>query len=165
MNHGHLFGIPNCTNEQLDQMIEANNEALRNVHIDWFTDPLLIGDGATFLWSTRWKDFDLIDFWLDRTVDGQLKIDKLLKETWVVPGTIEMLAFLPRSMGLYFLFAAGGEYYFWTDRVLKKHSKKFGSHQEFVDHATKAEGWKQGLNLPDVVVPQAAETDFLWWEV
>ncbi|KAJ7614084.1 hypothetical protein FB45DRAFT_1064908, partial [Roridomyces roridus] len=136
----------------------AMEEALQNVYINWFTDPLLVGE-RPFLWSTQWKDFEIVAFWLDRASDGQLKIDKLFKETWAVPGTIEMLAFLPICGGPYFLFAAGGEYYYWDDYVLKKHSQKFGSHQEFVDYATKAAvgGWETGFNLPDVEVPQAVE--------
>ncbi|KAJ7641747.1 hypothetical protein FB45DRAFT_361514 [Roridomyces roridus] len=138
---------------------EPPNKEIKNIHANWFTDPALNDE----VWSTDWEDFDLIRFWNHRTSDGQLKIDKLLKETWVVPGTIEMLAYMPYSGGLYFLFAAGGDYYFWADYVLKKHSQKFASHQEFVDYTTKADLSVRASRLPGVVVPQAVESDFKWW--
>ncbi|KAJ7608662.1 hypothetical protein FB45DRAFT_1067179, partial [Roridomyces roridus] len=162
-----LDGPPYYTDAELREMLREGKKALENVYANWFTDPALTGDDdSPFVWSTQWKEFELIRFWLIRTDNGQgqLKIDKLFKEIWVVPGTIEMLAFLPCSGGIYFLFAAGGEYYMWeyyNERVLKKYSKKFASHQEFVDYATKAEDWH--LNLPDVDVPQAVESDFKWW--
>ncbi|KAJ7620225.1 hypothetical protein FB45DRAFT_1006839, partial [Roridomyces roridus] len=165
MDYGYLWAPRYYTDAELDQMRKARNEAIRNVYTNWFTDPSLTGDDdGQFPWSTMWKDFELVQFWLDRSADGQLKIDKLLKETWVVPGTIEMLAFLPICGGPYFLFAAGGEYYYWNDHVLLKHSRKFGSHQEFVHYAMKPEGSQDGLNLPHVEMPQAVETDFLWWD-
>ncbi|KAJ7608692.1 hypothetical protein FB45DRAFT_876962 [Roridomyces roridus] len=135
-------------------------QEFQQIHKDWFTDPAL-NDGV---WSTDWDDFELIKFWIRRTPDGKLKIDKLLKEIWVVPGTIEMLAYMPYCPGSYFWFAAGGEYYFWADYVLKKHSKKFASHQEFVDYALKPVDLRiRTSRLPEVAVPQAVESDFLWF--
>ncbi|KAJ7636822.1 hypothetical protein FB45DRAFT_864814 [Roridomyces roridus] len=163
--YDYLCGPPYYTDVEVKEIVKEREKAIRNVYANWFTDPLLTGDQhGPFEWFTEWKDFDLIPFWLDRTDDGQLKIDKLFREIWVVPGTIEMLAFLPSCDGLYFLFAAGREYYLWEyydERILKRHSKKFASHQEFVDYATKAEDWES--NLPDMEVPQAVETDFKWW--
>ncbi|KAJ7646522.1 hypothetical protein FB45DRAFT_1018838 [Roridomyces roridus] len=122
---------------------QTKRETIQNLYADWFTDPKIREDSEGS--------------------HGKTKIDKLLKETWVVHnGTIEMLAFMLGGQGLYFLFAAGGEYYFWADHVLKN-SKRFASHQEFVDHVVRADGTDRGLTLPDVEVPQAVETNFMWW--
>ncbi|KAJ7800600.1 hypothetical protein B0H13DRAFT_1932556 [Mycena leptocephala] len=63
-------------------------------------------------WSTNWDQRELIYFWRD----GKLKIDKLFKETWQVPGTIEPLAYIagtgscsPREGGITFGWTLGGE--------------------------------------------------------
>ncbi|KAJ7606805.1 hypothetical protein FB45DRAFT_942351 [Roridomyces roridus] len=161
-SHAPVFvdpGSDSADDDSFETLIEARNKEIQNIHVNWFTDPALNDD----MWSTNWDDFELIKFWIDRTSDGQLKIDKLLKETWVVPGTIEMLAYIPYCPDSYFLFAAGGEYYFWADFVLKKHTKKFASHQEFVDYTTKAELSVRASRFPDLVVPQAVESDFMWF--
>ncbi|KAJ7850821.1 hypothetical protein B0H14DRAFT_2581812 [Mycena olivaceomarginata] len=61
-------------------------------------------------WSTNWDQRELIYFWRD----GKLKIDKLFKETWQVPGTIEPLAYMvgtgscsPREGGITFGILCG----------------------------------------------------------
>ncbi|KAJ7620064.1 hypothetical protein FB45DRAFT_929384 [Roridomyces roridus] len=154
--------LPCSTVADAKKLGRERRRAIQEISANWFTDPTL-DDDSEGEWSTDWKDFDIIFFWKNRTHDGTIKIDKLLKETWVVLGTIEMLAFMPGGDGLYWLFSAGGEYYFWADYLLKKHSKRFASHQEFVDRVVRGDGAETGLRLPDVVVPQAVETDFKWW--
>ncbi|KAJ7620055.1 hypothetical protein FB45DRAFT_1006746 [Roridomyces roridus] len=154
--------LPRLTLADLKKLAEESRKAIRDICGDWFTDPTIREDSKG-MWSTDWMGFYLVVFWDNRTRDGKLKIDKLFKETWVLPGTVEMLAYSPNSGGLHFLFTAGGEYYFMDDYVLKKHSKRFTSHQEFVDHVVRGEGAERELTLPDVEVPQAVETDFQWW--
>ncbi|KAJ7906352.1 hypothetical protein B0H13DRAFT_1880666 [Mycena leptocephala] len=63
-------------------------------------------------WSTNCDQRELIYFWRD----GKLKIDKLFKETWQVPGTIEPLAYMagtgscsPREGGITFGWTLCGE--------------------------------------------------------
>ncbi|KAJ6448216.1 hypothetical protein C8R45DRAFT_1134420 [Mycena sanguinolenta] len=82
-----------------------------------------------------------------------------------LPGTIEPLAFTPGSpCGEYFLFTAGGRYYFHADRRLTVHRMEFGSAEEFMGYLT-AEEATPGSRLPDVEVPRQPGTDFSWARV
>ncbi|KAJ7749776.1 hypothetical protein B0H14DRAFT_3897007 [Mycena olivaceomarginata] len=93
-------------------------------------------------------------------VDGRLKID-LLRDTYEgVCGTVEMLAYLEGSSGLYFLFTAGGRYYFWADGILAVHEKEFAGPKDFLEHAL--DGYE---NKPKVVVPMraGADVEMSWW--
>ncbi|KAJ6454402.1 hypothetical protein C8R45DRAFT_1112021 [Mycena sanguinolenta] len=120
-------------------MSQRRKEALKSICKDWYMDPSLPGN-----WSTNWPKWHLIHFWRDRTRDGQLKIHKLFKEIWQLPGTVEPLAYIAGGDGQYFLFTAGGRYYFYADEVLTAHSMDSGSAREFVNYALKAEGSKGG---------------------
>ncbi|KAJ7681641.1 hypothetical protein B0H17DRAFT_1205626 [Mycena rosella] len=98
------------------------------IHGGWYTDPTLpVG------WSTDWEDWDSLRLWR-QIVDGKLKIDKL-KDVFDVPGTLERLAHMPSAGGLFFLFTAGGRYYYFTDGYLRVHHMEFASPQEFLQHA------------------------------
>jgi hypothetical protein len=44
--------------------------------------------------STDWDDWEILPFWEKQTVDGKLKINKLFKETWEVPGDVKPLAYI-----------------------------------------------------------------------
>ncbi|KAJ6564217.1 hypothetical protein B0H19DRAFT_1258687 [Mycena capillaripes] len=50
--------------------------------------------------STDWDDWEILSFWEEQTVDDKLKIDKLFKETWEVPGTIKPLGYIVSTGGL-----------------------------------------------------------------
>ncbi|KAJ6448214.1 hypothetical protein C8R45DRAFT_948122 [Mycena sanguinolenta] len=78
--------------------------------------------------STNQDRWTLAFFWIDRTVDGQHKIDKLVTETWKLSGSIKPLAYIRDAPGTYFFFTAGGQYYLYADGVLKVHkgSMEFG---------------------------------------
>ncbi|KAJ7330963.1 hypothetical protein DFH08DRAFT_966705 [Mycena albidolilacea] len=119
------------------------------IHKDWYTDPNL-GNG----WSTDWEEWLEIERFFAEHVDGRLKIE-LLRDTYEgVCGTVEMLAYLEGSSGLYFLFTAGGRYYFWADGVLTVHEKEFAGPREFLEHAL--DGYE---NKPNVVpTPRDATT-------
>jgi hypothetical protein len=125
------------------------------IHKDWYTDPN-VGNG----WSTDWEEWMEIERFFAERVDGMLKIE-LLRDTYEgVCGTVDMLAYLEGSSGLYFLFTAGGRYYFWADGVLTVHEKEFAGPREFLEHAL--DGYE---NKPKVVVPMraGADVEMSWW--
>jgi hypothetical protein len=64
-----------------------------------------------------------------------------------------------RSTGdLYFLFPAGGCYYFYTDGYLRVQYMEFASQQEFLQHAMQ----KGGDRMPDLDIPIRPGTDLNW---
>ncbi|KAJ6450757.1 hypothetical protein C8R45DRAFT_116397 [Mycena sanguinolenta] len=137
--------------------LEREEQALKAVSADWYTDHTL-----PRLWSTDWCEWERTHFWLDHTRKGVLKIDMLFKHTWKLPGVVRPLAYMRDTSGLYFLFAAGGMYYFYADEELRvrEASTEFGSEKEFVDYVVSVD---DGSHLPTVVVPQEPGTDFGWW--
>ncbi|KAJ7806855.1 hypothetical protein B0H14DRAFT_3483752 [Mycena olivaceomarginata] len=58
------------------------------IHRDWYTDPSLPEP-----WSTDWEDWEGLRLF-EQTVDGKLKIEKLFKDVFDVPGTVEPLAYV-----------------------------------------------------------------------
>lgn len=124
------------------------------IHGDWYTDPSLPQP-----WSTNWDAWEILPFWEEQTVDGKLKINKLFKETWEVPRTVKPLAYIDNTGGLYFLFTAGGRYYFWSDGRLTVHRMEFASPQEFLDHALQ----KDGSHMPDMEILKCPGANFSWW--
>ncbi|KAJ7369140.1 hypothetical protein DFH08DRAFT_39440 [Mycena albidolilacea] len=124
------------------------------IHGHWYTDPSLPG-----LWSTDWEDWDGLRFF-EHTVNGRLRVDKLFKDAFDVPGTVEPLAYFPDPPGDdSFLFTAGGRYYLWAGGRLTVHHKEFASPKEFLDLALQ-EG---GDHKPDVDVPMRPGADLSWW--
>ncbi|KAJ6448215.1 hypothetical protein C8R45DRAFT_948123 [Mycena sanguinolenta] len=115
-------------------------------------------------WSTDWGRWALVFFWIDCAADGWLKIDKLFKEMWNVPGRIEPLAYIPIAPGEYFLLRARGQYYWYADGRLTVHeaSMAFGDTKEFVEYIARAE---DASRLPNLEVPQEPGTDLMWWTV
>ncbi|KAJ7812285.1 hypothetical protein B0H13DRAFT_509284, partial [Mycena leptocephala] len=71
------------------------------IHGGWYTDPTLPPG-----WSTDWEDWDNLRLWT-ATIDGKLKIDQF-QCVFDVPGTIEPLAYMVSTGGLFFVFTAGG---------------------------------------------------------
>ncbi|KAF7344925.1 hypothetical protein MVEN_01654900 [Mycena venus] len=124
------------------------------IYGDWYTDPTLSGP-----WSTDWDDWESLCLFED-TVDGKLRIDKLFKDNWDIPGKVEPVAYILGSGGLCFLFTAGGRYYFWSDGRLTVHRLEFASSKEFLDHALAK---KDGSHMPDEVIPMRPGTDLRWW--
>ncbi|KAJ6450788.1 hypothetical protein C8R45DRAFT_946609 [Mycena sanguinolenta] len=124
------------------------------VSANWYTDPTLPRS-----WSTDWSKWERTRFWVDSTREGVLKIDMLFKHNWKLPGVVRPLAYIRGTDGLYFLFAAGGMYYFYADGELRVHeaSTEFGSEKEFVDYVVSV---GDASHLPDVDVPHEPGTDF-----
>ncbi|KAJ6448213.1 hypothetical protein C8R45DRAFT_948121 [Mycena sanguinolenta] len=134
------------------------NLAAKAIYDRWYSDPTLPPH-----WSTDWIEWPLIRFWISRSKEGKLKIDKFFKETWKLPGPIEPLAFSPGAPdGEFFLFAAGGRYYYYADRRLTVHRLEFDSMAEFMKYLTEKEAVARS-RLPNVFVPQEPGTDFRWW--
>ncbi|KAJ6471415.1 hypothetical protein C8R45DRAFT_1165109 [Mycena sanguinolenta] len=156
--HKNVMGSRLQDPKAIAEVIRARRQAREAIYANWHTSSNL-----PKYWSTDWSHWELTNFWLDRSrVDGKLKIDKFFKETWQVPGTIKPLVYMPSSGGLYFLFVAGGLYYFYADRRLTVYdaSMEFASDEDFVQHVVWA---KEGSSLSDVEVPQEPGTNFRWW--
>jgi hypothetical protein len=122
------------------------------IHGGWYTDPALPPG-----WSTDWEDWDNLRLWT-ATIDGKLKIDQF-QYVFDVPGTIEPLAYMVSTGGLFFVFTAGGRYYYFTDGHLRVHRMEFASPQEFLQHALQ-EG---GDHMPDLDIPLLPGTNLNWW--
>ncbi|KAJ7257043.1 hypothetical protein C8J57DRAFT_1721316 [Mycena rebaudengoi] len=124
------------------------------IHKDWYTDPTLPIDKG---WSTDWEDFESLFLWT-HTIRGTLKIDKL-KEVFGLTGTLEPLAYMLYSGGLFFLFTMGGRYYYFSDGYLLVHIVEFASPREFLWHALQ----KGGDHMPEVDIPRRPGMDLSWW--
>ncbi|KAJ6467373.1 hypothetical protein C8R45DRAFT_938717 [Mycena sanguinolenta] len=138
------------------EQIRRVERARKAIYAGWYNDPAL-----PETWSTDWDKWETSYFWVERAKDSKLKIDKLFKETWKLPGTIEPLAFMPGSCGEYFLFTADGRYYFYADRQLTVHDMEFGSAEEFLKYLT-AKDAAPGSRLPKEKVPREPGTDLRW---
>ncbi|KAJ7808178.1 hypothetical protein B0H14DRAFT_3152189 [Mycena olivaceomarginata] len=68
------------------------------IHGDWYTDPSLPEP-----WSTDWEDWEGLRLF-EQTVDGKLKIEKLFKDVFDVPGTVEPLAYVVATGSELYLF-------------------------------------------------------------
>ncbi|KAJ6521555.1 hypothetical protein DFH09DRAFT_1097702 [Mycena vulgaris] len=112
------------------------------IYRGWYADPTLSAP-----WSTHWEEWESLRL-LEQTVDGQLKTDKLIKDVFDLPGTVESVAYLVITGIEIFLFTGGGRYYFWSDGRLAVHHDglELASPKEFLEYALK-EG---GNHLPDV---------------
>ncbi|KAJ6532643.1 hypothetical protein B0H19DRAFT_1081674 [Mycena capillaripes] len=82
------------------------------VHKDWYTDP-----NVPHPWSTDWEKWAGLDLF-HQSVDGTLKIDKLFKEAYDVPGAVEPLAYMLQTRYEIFVFTAAGRYYIFDDGCL-----------------------------------------------
>ncbi|KAJ6588029.1 hypothetical protein B0H19DRAFT_1247754 [Mycena capillaripes] len=118
----------------------------------WYNDPTLPDP-----WSTDWDDWNLYLF--EETFDGKLKVDKLFKDVFDVPGTVEPLAFVEAVGGDIFLFTAGGRYYFYSDGMLTVHRMDFASPKEFLDHVLRKDPEE---DLPDMPIEMRPGTDLKW---
>jgi hypothetical protein len=108
-------------------------------------------------WSTNWEDWESLFLWT-QTIRGKLKIDKL-KEVFDLTGTLEPLAYMLYSSGMFFLFTTGGRYYYFSDGYLYVHSMEFESPQEFLQYAMQ----QGGDNMPDLEIPMRPGMDLSWW--
>ncbi|KAJ7501549.1 hypothetical protein B0H11DRAFT_1992108, partial [Mycena galericulata] len=120
------------------------------IHGDWYTDPSL-----SERWSTNWERWDGLRYY-EETVDGKRKIDKMFKDDFDVPGTIEPVAYATNYGDEFFLFTAAGRYYFWCDGYLYMHRLQFGSPKEFLAHALQGD---DGSGMPDVEIPRHRGAD------
>ncbi|KAJ7306924.1 hypothetical protein DFH08DRAFT_944722 [Mycena albidolilacea] len=98
------------------------------IHGDWYTDPSLPEP-----WSTDWEDWEGLRLF-EQTVDGKLKIEKLFKDVFDVPGTVEPLAYVVATGSELYLFKAGGRYNLWSDGRLTVPRMEFASSKDFLDH-------------------------------
>jgi hypothetical protein len=67
--------------------------------------------------------------------DGKRQIDKMFKNDFDLPGTIEPVAYPTSYVDEFFLFTAAGRYYLWSDGNLTMHRMRFPSPKEFLVHA------------------------------
>ncbi|KAJ6467356.1 hypothetical protein C8R45DRAFT_938701 [Mycena sanguinolenta] len=143
-----------ATRKAMWDRIHRERQARREVSAGWYTNPNL-----PEYWSTDWNHWESTCFWFERAQDGKLKIDKLFKETWELPGIIEPLAYMPSTGGLYFLL----RYYFYADEKLTVHeaSIEFESAEEFMRYVVDDED-APGSRMPDIEVPPVPGTDLSW---
>ncbi|KAJ7858809.1 hypothetical protein B0H14DRAFT_3632505 [Mycena olivaceomarginata] len=121
------------------------------LHKNWYHDPTLKEP-----WSTEWEDWSTLDGWFIKTVDGKRAIDHL-RDTWALPGPIEPIAY-GIGEGFYFLFCAGGRYYYWADAHLTMHRKKFASHKAFMRYLVRRKS-----HMPDIEIPMREGGSMDWW--
>jgi hypothetical protein len=121
------------------------------LHKNWYHDPTLKEP-----WSTEWEDWSTLDEWFIKTVDGKRAIDHL-RDTWALPGPIEPIAY-GIGEGFYFLFCAGGRYYYWADAHLTMHRKKFASHKAFMRYLVRRKS-----HMPDIEIPMREGGSMDWW--
>ncbi|KAF8134805.1 hypothetical protein K438DRAFT_1787058 [Mycena galopus ATCC 62051] len=96
-----------------------NREDLRTWHRPGFRLPKY--------WSCDWPNWDdALEFH-----DGGISTP-VLHEIWGVTGEVEPLAFVPNAPDAYFVFCAGGVYYFFGDVQLKRFEGPFADHDDFL---------------------------------
>jgi hypothetical protein len=140
------------------QVRETNGFCLRPpsprtwIHGDWYTDPSLPEP-----WSTDWEDWEGLRLF-EQTIDGKLKIEKLFKDVFDVPGTVEPLAYVVATGSELYLFKAGGRYYLWSDGRLTVHRMEFASSKDFLDHTLQ----EDADDMPDVDIPMRPGTNLRW---
>ncbi|KAJ7191616.1 hypothetical protein GGX14DRAFT_406998 [Mycena pura] len=126
------------------------------IHGEWYNDTTL--DRASG-WTTDWDEWELIEDFFVATVDGEPRIQSLFRECWGIQDTIHPVAYTYGTCGLYFLFSAGGRYYFWSDGLLLVHSKDFASPKEFLDYALSD---LRHQRTPDMEVPLLPGANLDW---
>ncbi|KAJ7625412.1 hypothetical protein B0H17DRAFT_1151143 [Mycena rosella] len=119
----------------------------------WYTDPTLPEP-----WSTDWDDWGGLCPLFEDTVDGKFKIEKLFKDTFDVPGTVEPLAYITGTCQEILLFAAGARYYLWSHGNLAVHHMEFASPKEFMDHILQDDD-----NLPKIDIQMRPGGNLSWW--
>ncbi|KAJ7359872.1 hypothetical protein DFH08DRAFT_801636 [Mycena albidolilacea] len=115
-----------------------------HIHGGWYTDTTLAPP-----WSTGWDDWSIIEILFADTVRGRLNIERF-KDAYMIRGTVEPLAHLSSTCGMYFLFTAGDRYLFWADGRLTVDEKEFASPKEFVDGAMKGAAYLPQLEIPQL---------------
>ncbi|KAJ6567702.1 hypothetical protein DFH09DRAFT_1469076 [Mycena vulgaris] len=105
------------------------------VHKDWYTDP-----NIPTPWSTDWDNWEGLCLFHE-SVDGKLKIDKLFKEVYDVPGAIEPLAYMIETSFEIFIFTAVSD-------------EEFRSHQHFLEEALRPKG-----SIPSIMMQKRAGTN------
>ncbi|KAJ7681150.1 hypothetical protein B0H17DRAFT_1333834 [Mycena rosella] len=120
------------------------------LHKQWYTDQHI-----PFPWSTCWDEWEGVCLFHE-TVSGKLKINKLFKDVFDVPGVVHRLAYIVSHSFDTFLFTAAGRYYLFDDGRLWVSDEEFGSHREFIERALEPGGWW----MPGVVVKRCPASGF-----
>lgn len=84
-------------------------------------------------------------------------IDKLSRDVYDVPGAIEPLAYMVQTSYEFFVFAAGGRYYFFDDGCLFVSEGDFRSHQHFLEEALGPKG-----RMPSLEMQKRVGSDLRW---
>jgi hypothetical protein len=82
--------------------------------------------------TSDWEKWDGLYLWRD-TIAGITLIEKIFTTIFVVPGTVEPIAFRRDGSDAFFLFAAGGQYYLYDDGVLSRCEGEFASKDDFLE--------------------------------
>ncbi|KAJ7918932.1 hypothetical protein B0H13DRAFT_1868915 [Mycena leptocephala] len=131
--------------------VQASEPFGTRIYAAWYADPTLPAP-----WSTDWDHWGGL-FWLFNEKYHNRKVEKLFKDVFDVPGTVEPLAYAQCGIGEYFLFTAGGRYYFYSDGKLTVHRMEFTSPKEFLEHLLQKDD-----HLPDVTIPMRPGADLGW---
>ncbi|KAJ7088279.1 hypothetical protein C8R44DRAFT_892815 [Mycena epipterygia] len=122
----------------------------------WYTPTKPVPDP----WYTDYAEWDGLDLWLDTSEKGKIKIHRLFKDVFDVPGVVESLSYLASDWTDHFAFTAGGRYYFyWEDKLVH-----FGG--EFASKGDFARRHMYDRNVARMKRQARYEDDLVWvnWE-
>ncbi|KAJ6452311.1 hypothetical protein C8R47DRAFT_1229477 [Mycena vitilis] len=105
----------------------VSNSNKPKIYSDWYRPPTRLPG----FWSTDWNYWEGV-FLFEEIVDGNLKIDKLSKDVWDVPGTVAPLAYVEGAGDEYWVFIADGQYYCYRDERLFRFEGEYQSKEDFL---------------------------------
>ncbi|KAJ7628414.1 hypothetical protein FB45DRAFT_1059190 [Roridomyces roridus] len=118
------------------------------MHKNWFTTDKPLGK-----WSTDWGEWGGLDlfeppYWEYEEFEQRwnTRIEGILGE--ITDGPVEPILSLPGDAGEWFLFTAGGRYYFYDDGCLERYRWEYKDKDDFVSRFQ--EEWRAGGRLEKV---------------
>ncbi|KAJ6542843.1 hypothetical protein B0H19DRAFT_1172181 [Mycena capillaripes] len=85
-------------------------------------------------WSCDWENWPgILNFFIETTWYNLSRFDMVFRGMYNICGKVEPLAFCPHSCGSTFLFAAAGDYYYYSSSAkLYRYEGQFASHADFL---------------------------------
>ncbi|KAJ7025697.1 hypothetical protein C8F04DRAFT_1268988 [Mycena alexandri] len=137
----------------LNSPAHDNPQPTPPVYTGWYTDRDIPSP-----WSTDWRNWEGLTLFQE-SIDRTLIVDKLFKEVYDVPGTIQPLAYMMGiSPDLHFLFFATGRYYLYDSGDLYMSDEDSRSPQQFLADTLPPD---VPMPLTQVAMRPGARLDFL----